>query len=121
MNWMTATGFALIAGGVATLICFRRVLWSGQHKRRDATRRRTLVPVLPAQGSAPEISGAHLTAVVHDDMPTGERTPGRHWERLDRDGRDGWRRGYRHGEEHRPQPRPHPGAYVGRHAAEEQR
>ena len=62
MNWMTATGFALIAGGIATLVCFRKLLWSGQFKQRDATARRTVRirvvgtaprPVLPAQGALP--------------------------------------------------------------------
>ena len=84
-NWMTATGIALIAGGLATLICFRRVLWSGPRRGRGATQRRMartrvaetaprLEPgpaVLPAQGSAPEISGAHLMSEA--DESEGER------------------------------------------------
>jgi hypothetical protein len=177
MNWMTVTGFALIVGGLATLVGFRKVLWSGHLEGRHAPWRRTQVPVLPAQGSAPEISGAHLTSPADDnEQPTGDhdgaeeseatavapawpparpfdrielprpgpekprrwdhairhvvnRYPrhragdvaGRHWDLLDRDGRDGWRRGYGSGGEYRPQPRPNPGVYVSRHAAEEQR
>ena len=90
MNWMTATGFALIAGGIATLFCFRKLLWSGQFKERDATARRTVRirvvgtaprPVLPAQGSAPEISGAHrmsgaaVDGACGDHDRTGESEP----------------------------------------------
>jgi hypothetical protein len=90
MNWMTATGFALIAGGIATLICFRKLLWSGHFKERDATARRTVRirvvgtaprPVLPAQGSAPEISGAHrmsgaaVDGAYGDQDPAGESEP----------------------------------------------
>jgi hypothetical protein len=76
---MTATGFALIAGGLATLICFRRVLWPGRRRDRTGgtqarparTRPVEAAPrpdtesgpaectVLPAQAGAPEISGAH--------------------------------------------------------------
>ena len=39
---MTATGIALIAGGLATLICFGKLLWSGQGRRRGraGTKRR---------------------------------------------------------------------------------
>jgi hypothetical protein len=34
-NWMTAAGIALIAGGLATLISFRAVLFGGGGRRRD--------------------------------------------------------------------------------------
>lgn len=85
---MTATGIALIAGGLATLICFRRLLWSGHRRRRGlgaAQRRAARTPAiaaapppapdsgsgegrrperLPAQPGAPDISGAHLASVV---------------------------------------------------------
>jgi len=75
-NWMTATGIALIAGGLATLICFRRVLWTGRGRagtERRPTRTRSIKTprrpqlesnrtVLPVQAGAPEISGAHFTA-----------------------------------------------------------
>lgn len=234
---MTATGFALIAGGLATLICFRRVLWSGGRQERAGrlqsraarTRPDEAAPrpdagsgpadgaVLPAQAGAPEISGAHrLPPVVdHDEegepvVDTGSEPPtgdywmpvpesayadlgsagydwpardvrdrvveseptavvptwpparpfdrielprtwsdgpsgrtlreadrrrahqaddaGRHWEQLDLDGRDGWRRNSALDEEHltlldgetrrRRRPRPGPTVYVSRHAAE---
>ncbi|MDY7088718.1 MAG: hypothetical protein SYR96_26885 [Actinomycetota bacterium] len=35
-NWMTAAGIALIAGGLATLICYRTVLFGGDRRRTRA-------------------------------------------------------------------------------------
>jgi hypothetical protein len=104
---MTATGIALIAGGLATLIGFRRVLWPGRGatarrparirgieaarrpaRRRaiEAARRPELRPgpadgrpsaLLPAQASAPDISGAHLASTTAPEAAGRIRRHGR--------------------------------------------
>ncbi|XVV12029.1 hypothetical protein ACQP2X_45645 [Actinoplanes sp. CA-131856] len=50
-NWMTAAGIALIAGGIATLICFRSVLFrvGGRRAGRRAVREATRTAVLEAE------------------------------------------------------------------------
>jgi hypothetical protein len=94
---MTATGIALIAGGLATLICFRRVLWMGRGRgagpKRRAARAAIEAPrrpvaaarpaILPAQANAPEISGAHFTA-ENTPEPAAASGPRRSRRRADR-------------------------------------
>jgi hypothetical protein len=74
-NWMTATGIALIAGGLATLICFRRVLWAGRGPGKAGTKRRPTGTVLPAQPGAPDISGAHSTAATPSQPASHSEAP----------------------------------------------
>jgi hypothetical protein len=72
---MTATGIALIAGGLATLICFRSVLWAGRQREDAETKRRPTGTVLPAQPGAPEISGAHFTAATPSEQVSLSEAP----------------------------------------------
>ena len=75
-NWMTAAGIALIAGGLATLISFRSVLFgAGAGERRRArraaraSRARRGRPVAPRDAIEPE-------AAVPDPGPTSRRAQG---------------------------------------------
>ncbi len=64
---MTAAGFALIAGGLATLIGFRRALWAGGGRRKgpappiEPPRRRELTAPAPVR-ALPSARRAELTA-----------------------------------------------------------
>ncbi|WP_133874434.1 hypothetical protein [Paractinoplanes brasiliensis] len=100
-NWMTAAGIALIAGGLATLICFRTVLFGGDRRRSRADtpagiqpksrrargnrrRNRAPDPALPparALGPAEEEdsrSGLALIGLADDPEPAYADTAGRY-------------------------------------------
>ena len=68
---MTAAGLALIAGGLATLICFRSVLF-GAARRRGSRRRSALAGRSAELGAAPVAllggAGAHAAPAGHDPV-----------------------------------------------------
>ncbi|MEV4344819.1 hypothetical protein AB0J83_10115 [Actinoplanes sp. NPDC049596] len=59
-NWMTAAGIALIAGGIATLICFRSVLFrvGGRRAGRKAVREATRTAMIEADRHPRRVRGS---------------------------------------------------------------
>ncbi|MFC4067478.1 hypothetical protein [Actinoplanes subglobosus] len=69
-NWMTAAGLAFIAGGLATLISFRTVIFSGGARRANSPRRRR------PEATARSLPGPQVTveaAARGDGEPRPER------------------------------------------------
>ncbi|WP_250027746.1 hypothetical protein [Paractinoplanes maris] len=80
-NWMTAAGIALIAGGIATLICFRSVIF-GREGRRAGRQERAIEaaavqPKRPVRGSRRRGKEPAVVPPVEDGPRPGPAMIGR--------------------------------------------
>ncbi len=74
---MTAAGLALIAGGLATLVGFRHLLWGGGGGRRRTRPQRAIEPARRmALGATPHVPRDGDAAALHDPARS-QRTRGR--------------------------------------------